>query len=101
MNTTTAKDHGLVAPQVWLANKGVRYEKRPVKGEDGQPIAGLAEGHDRRQGRLAGGDGPRGHDGPGLRYGSEHGYASRSRRGNETSICPWPQRAGDKPGGAG
>ena len=32
----TAKDHGLVAPQVWLANKGVRYEKRPVKGEDGK-----------------------------------------------------------------
>ena len=37
----TAKDHGLVAPQVWLANKGVRYEKRPVKGEDGKPVAGL------------------------------------------------------------
>ena len=35
------KDHGLVAPQVWQANKGVRYEKRPVKGEDGQPVAGL------------------------------------------------------------
>ena len=37
----TAKDHGLVASQVWLANKGVRYEKRPVKGEDGKPVAGL------------------------------------------------------------
>ena len=36
-----AKDHGLVAPQVWQANKGVRFEKRPVKGEDGQPVAGL------------------------------------------------------------
>src|SRR3972149_4033967 len=36
-----AKDHGLVAPQVWQANKGVRYEKRPVKGEDGKPVAGL------------------------------------------------------------
>ncbi|MGA2893279.1 MAG: 6-oxocyclohex-1-ene-1-carbonyl-CoA hydratase [Xanthobacteraceae bacterium] len=36
------KDHGLVAGQAWLAaNKGVRYEKRPVKGEDGQPVAGL------------------------------------------------------------
>ena len=37
----TAKDHGLVAPQVWQANKGVRYEKHPVKGEDGKPVAGL------------------------------------------------------------
>ncbi len=37
----TAKDHGLVAPQVWQANKGVRFEKRPVKGEDGKPVAGL------------------------------------------------------------
>ena len=36
-----AKDHGLVAPQVWQANKGVRFEKRPVKGEDGKPVAGL------------------------------------------------------------
>jgi len=36
-----AKDHGLVPPQVWQANKGVRYEKRPVKGEDGKPVAGL------------------------------------------------------------
>jgi 6-oxo-cyclohex-1-ene-carbonyl-CoA hydrolase len=41
MSASTAKDHGLVAPQVWLANKGVRYEKRPVKGEDGKPVAGL------------------------------------------------------------
>jgi 6-oxo-cyclohex-1-ene-carbonyl-CoA hydrolase len=39
--TAEAKDHGLVAPQVWQANKGVRYEKRPVKGEDGKPVAGL------------------------------------------------------------
>jgi 6-oxo-cyclohex-1-ene-carbonyl-CoA hydrolase len=38
----TAKDHGLVGGQAWLtANKGVRYEKRPVKGEDGKPVAGL------------------------------------------------------------
>jgi 6-oxo-cyclohex-1-ene-carbonyl-CoA hydrolase len=38
----TAKDHGLVATHAWLtANKGVRYEKRPVKGEDGKPVAGL------------------------------------------------------------
>jgi len=37
----TAKDHGLVPPQVWQANKGVRYEKQPVKGEDGKPVAGL------------------------------------------------------------
>jgi 6-oxocyclohex-1-ene-carbonyl-CoA hydrolase len=36
-----AKDHSLVASQVWQANKGVRYEKRPVKGEDGKPVAGL------------------------------------------------------------
>lgn len=35
------KDHGLVAAPVWQANKGVRYEKRPVKGEDGKPVAGL------------------------------------------------------------
>ena len=40
-NGHAAKDHGLVAPQVWQANKGVRYEKRPVKGEDGKPVAGL------------------------------------------------------------
>src|SRR3990172_7631318 len=39
--TAEAKDHGLVAPQVWQANKGGRYEKRPVKGEDGKPVAGL------------------------------------------------------------
>ena len=35
-----AKDHTLVPQQVWL-NKGVRFEKRPVKGEDGKPVAGL------------------------------------------------------------
>ncbi len=40
-SANTAKDHGLVAPQVWQANKGVRYEKHPVKGEDGKPVAGL------------------------------------------------------------
>ncbi len=37
----SAKDHGLVAPEVWQTNKGVRFEKRPVKGEDGKPVAGL------------------------------------------------------------
>jgi 6-oxo-cyclohex-1-ene-carbonyl-CoA hydrolase len=37
-----AKDHSLVPREIWLsANKGVRYEKRPVKGEDGKPVAGL------------------------------------------------------------
>lgn len=36
-----AKDHSLVAQQVWVGCKGVRYEKRPVKGEDGRPVAGL------------------------------------------------------------
>ena len=37
-----AKDHTLVPEQVWLTgNNGVRYEKRPVKGEDGKPVAGL------------------------------------------------------------
>ena len=38
---TIAKDHGLVASHVWQASKGVRYEKCPVKGEDGKPVAGL------------------------------------------------------------
>jgi len=38
---TIAKDHGLVAPHVWQASKGVRYEKCPVKGEDGKPVTGL------------------------------------------------------------
>jgi 6-oxo-cyclohex-1-ene-carbonyl-CoA hydrolase len=37
-----AKDHGLVAEQVRkTVNEGVIYEKRPVKGEDGKPVAGL------------------------------------------------------------
>ena len=36
------KDHDLVADSVRLgAGKGVRYEKRAVKGEDGKPVAGL------------------------------------------------------------
>jgi 6-oxo-cyclohex-1-ene-carbonyl-CoA hydrolase len=36
------KDHDLVAETIRLgANKGVRYEKRPVKGTDGRPVAGL------------------------------------------------------------
>jgi 6-oxo-cyclohex-1-ene-carbonyl-CoA hydrolase len=36
------KDHNLVAEHVRLTfAKGVRYEKRPVKGADGQPVAGL------------------------------------------------------------
>ena len=38
---TIANDHGLVAPHVWQASKGVRYEKCPVKGEDGRPVTGL------------------------------------------------------------
>ena len=38
---TIAKDHGLVAPHVWQASKGVRYEKCPVKGKDGRPVTGL------------------------------------------------------------
>jgi 6-oxo-cyclohex-1-ene-carbonyl-CoA hydrolase len=37
-----AKDHNLVAEGVrQTVGKGVRYEKRPVKGEDGKPVAGL------------------------------------------------------------
>lgn len=37
-----AKDHALLPQQVWLsANKSVRYEKRPVKGEDGKAVTGL------------------------------------------------------------
>ena len=37
-----AKDHDLVADHVRQgASQGVRYEKRPVKGEDGKPVAGL------------------------------------------------------------
>jgi 6-oxo-cyclohex-1-ene-carbonyl-CoA hydrolase len=36
------KDHNLVAEHARaLASKGVRYEKRPVKGADGEPVAGL------------------------------------------------------------
>ncbi|MEZ5785547.1 MAG: 6-oxocyclohex-1-ene-1-carbonyl-CoA hydratase [Xanthobacteraceae bacterium] len=36
------KDHGLVAENVRKSvNEGVIYEKRPVKGEDGKPVAGL------------------------------------------------------------
>ena len=35
-----AKDHNLVAEHIRLGGgKGVRYEKRPVKGEDGKPVA--------------------------------------------------------------
>ena len=37
-----AKDHNLVAEHIRpTVSKGVRYEKRPVKGEDGKPVAGL------------------------------------------------------------
>jgi 6-oxo-cyclohex-1-ene-carbonyl-CoA hydrolase len=36
------KDHDLVADHLRLAaSKGVRFEKRPVQGEDGKPVAGL------------------------------------------------------------
>ena len=37
-----AKDHGLVAEHVRKSvTEGVIYEKRPVKGADGKPVAGL------------------------------------------------------------
>ena len=37
-----AKDHNLVAEHMrQTISKGVRYEKRPVKGEDGKPVTGL------------------------------------------------------------
>ena len=37
-----AKDHNLVAEHIRVSGgKGVRYEKRPVKAEDGKPVAGL------------------------------------------------------------
>src|SRR5476649_1672531 len=37
-----AKDHNLVSEQAREAiSKGVHYEKRPVKGTDGKPVAGL------------------------------------------------------------
>jgi 6-oxo-cyclohex-1-ene-carbonyl-CoA hydrolase len=37
-----AKDHNLVADSLrQTVSKGVRYDKRPVKGEDGKPVAGL------------------------------------------------------------
>ncbi len=37
-----AKDHNLVAdPARQMVSKGVRYEKRHVKGEDGKPVTGL------------------------------------------------------------
>jgi 6-oxo-cyclohex-1-ene-carbonyl-CoA hydrolase len=36
------KDHTLVPAQTWQAGRaGVRYEKRPVKDESGNPVAGL------------------------------------------------------------
>jgi 6-oxo-cyclohex-1-ene-carbonyl-CoA hydrolase len=36
------KDHNLVAEHMRVSgSKNVRYEKRPVKGEDGKPVAGL------------------------------------------------------------
>jgi 6-oxo-cyclohex-1-ene-carbonyl-CoA hydrolase len=37
-----AKDHDLIGDQLWQSvSKGVRYEKQPVKGEDGKPVSGL------------------------------------------------------------
>jgi 6-oxo-cyclohex-1-ene-carbonyl-CoA hydrolase len=40
--TAEAKDHNLVAEAVRAGSgKGVRYDKRPVLGEDGKPVAGL------------------------------------------------------------
>jgi 6-oxo-cyclohex-1-ene-carbonyl-CoA hydrolase len=35
------KDHALVATAVWQSGKGVRFEKRAVKDERGNPVAGL------------------------------------------------------------
>jgi len=41
-NERDMKDHDLVADQIRLTIvKGVRYEKRPVKGADGKPVSGL------------------------------------------------------------
>jgi len=41
-NEREMKDHDLVADQIRLTTaKGVRYEKRPVKGVDGKPVSGL------------------------------------------------------------
>ena len=38
------KDHNLVAEHIRLSgSKGVRYEKRPVKGEDGKPVPSTAQ----------------------------------------------------------
>jgi 6-oxo-cyclohex-1-ene-carbonyl-CoA hydrolase len=36
-----AKDHGLVASAVWQSGKSVRFDKRPVKDDHGNPVAGL------------------------------------------------------------
>lgn len=37
-----AKDHNLVVEAIReTVSKGVLYEKRPVKGADGKPVAGL------------------------------------------------------------
>jgi 6-oxo-cyclohex-1-ene-carbonyl-CoA hydrolase len=42
VQNSEAKDHNLVSEQAREAiSKGVHYEKRPVKGSDGKPVAGL------------------------------------------------------------
>ncbi|KAB2917375.1 MAG: 6-oxocyclohex-1-ene-1-carbonyl-CoA hydratase [Hyphomicrobiaceae bacterium] len=42
VTTRDAKDHNLVAESVrQTVSKGVHYDKKPVKGEDGKPVAGL------------------------------------------------------------
>ena len=42
MQKSEAKDHNLVTENVReTVSKGVHYEKRPVKGMDGKPAAGL------------------------------------------------------------
>jgi hypothetical protein len=49
------KDHDLVAEHIRLTTtKGVRYEKRPVKGTDGKPVTGLynALDHPRQSGAV-------------------------------------------------
>jgi len=42
MTEPTVKDHTLIPTQTWQAGRaGVHYDKRPVKDEQGKPVAGL------------------------------------------------------------
>jgi len=42
MTEPTVKDHTLIPTQIWQAGRaGVHYDKRPVKDEQGKPVAGL------------------------------------------------------------